>query len=140
MGDHRWRARAEYLRRGTPIESADGLMVGQFAEHRTGDRLPWRFYDVSGTVYRVPLASDLVLDLRDPTARAHAAMVYTEIKPGPFGFPDTVRALRQAAALGADPHAWEHCNILCRMRALDETVTVAEARAALEWAEGVTLG
>jgi hypothetical protein len=74
------------------------------------------------------------LDLRDETARAHAAVPYTATTThcdiGPS-------ALIGRAGCIASPQHWR---TLCRMRMLDESVTVAEARAALDWAHAASGG
>lgn len=90
------------------------------------------------------------LDLDDPTARAHAAWAYTRAAPTGRIRPDNriapvETALRiqavSSSATRADYKAWteahHHVGVLIRMRASDESVTVAEARAALLWAERV---
>ena len=75
-------------------------------------------------------AADVRLDLRDVTARAHAAMPYTTISGG-------VPVLLDA--LWATPDQKGNlAHVLCRMRAIDETVTVEQARAALDWAHAQT--
>lgn len=67
------------------------------------------------------------IDLRDVTARGHAAMAWTELDA--TGVP--CRSPHHPAT--GDAYRW--APILCRMRALDESVTVEEARGALAWAE-----
>ena len=74
-----------------------------------------------------------MLDLRDVTARAHAAWRYF----GPDGMiPALVAEIERQGTAG-----WlalkRYVDILYRMRCGDESVTVAEARAALGWAESV---
>ena len=132
MPDHLHPARAEYLRVGTPVESADGLMVGAYCDYRDH----WhRFWDLGGAIYRVRNADDLALNLRDPTARAHAVMAWTVANERGGGVALALRSERTGMG-----EADTHRRILMRMRALDETVTPAEAKAALVWAEGVRCG
>ena len=75
------------------------------------------------------------IDLRDVTARAHAAMAHTTVNSltGTTLCSDDWRAFIGGSAL-------YYRTVLRRMRSLDESVTVAEARAALEWAESVVDG
>lgn len=136
MTDHLWPARPEYLRRGTPVweggcpwlvdsVDADGaccLVADEETDHAT--------------------THTIRIDLRDVTARAYAAMAYT--LTGYMGWSPGLRVISTLTVahlevpLGRERRqVWEHVQVLRRMRALDESVTVAEARAALLWAESV---
>ena len=132
--DYLWPARPEYLRRGTPT---------YWLEPDTGDLYRGEMSDSDDP-------DQYLLDLRDVTARAHAAMAYTVVTGiGAVEITDPLaRALRvsrlEAGVTFASPSraaewwlARAHAERLTRMRCMDESVTVAEARAALAWAESV---
>jgi hypothetical protein len=129
MTDHLWPARAEYLRRGTPVVNKEynGERAAMLVFCHAFTDSEGEHYDVAIEDYDVltALLDDLSLDLRDPTARAHAAMAYTE-NGDHTGYPVCIDVLGE----------WpKHAVVLERMRAMDESVTVDEARAALGWAE-----
>lgn len=80
------------------------------------------------------------INLRDVTTRAHVAMPYTIVGRSAVANATTKTPKGpievQCFVLG-DFHDNLQADILCRMRALDESVTVEEAREALAWAEGL---
>ena len=135
MSEYLWPARAEYLRRGTPVKDRIGrrwLVLGP-------PRGTAHVFDTAGGPSL--MVRETRLDLRDVTARAHAAMAYTRTDNGgaPYLTKPLLDVLDRYEVGTTDRLPVEHdAEVLCRMRALDEFVTVAEARAALEWAEGVT--
>jgi hypothetical protein len=83
------------------------------------------------------------------TARAHAAMAYTVISRSSAWaeavadgevLDDPTMMVEddsEPGGLALTPEARRMVDILCRMRMLDESVTVDEAREALAWAERV---
>jgi hypothetical protein len=131
--DYLWPARPEYLRRGTPVYFADPDGTGLYA----------------GLIEDRDDARGYRLDLRDVTARAHAAMAYTVISRSSawaeavadgaiLNDPSImVEDDSEPGGLALTPEARRMVDLLCRMRMLDESVTVAEAREALAWAERV---
>lgn len=137
--DHRWPARVAYMRCGTLVTVVRAN--GSPSDHLRGFDLVGApglvdaaFEEVTSVIlYEGPAwlpTVDLALDLRDMTSRAHAAMAYTRIVDG---------AVRVVGRL-AEPAYRAHAQTLVRMRMLDETVTVQEARAALACAEEVFAG
>ena len=148
MSSHLWPARAEYLRRGGVVVAThddvplgDAIWpAGQPGVLIHGDVDPCGDVSVgfeSDERYCVPLAN-VHPDLTDVTARGHAVMPYTTATAMGFVTLDSDFAVAVAKAhpdYGLD--VAQFIVDLRRMRALDESVTVAEARAALEWAEGV---
>lgn len=137
--DHLYPARPEMLREGAPIRNdTDDERGHVLTTEPDAFGCIWvAVIDIDCEWYttrRFP--SVLRLDLRDPTARAHAAAVYT----GDHG--DVTDAVYAAAARNRPDmtlsEAGEMVDVLCRMRRLDSRVTVDEARAALDWAHEVT--
>lgn len=135
---HLWPARPEYLRRGTPVwiqrdhpawawdpgtvwcaaPDENGLRTVAVLHPGRTDWLHWCRPDIR----------HLRLDLRDVTARAHAAWAHHTWRRGtPY--------LAERLPMGS-----EHGSVLTRMAHGDPSVTVAEARTALAWAEEVTDG
>lgn len=135
MPDHLWPARAGYLRRGTPVVVEVGFrglqlfaLVGSAAiSDKTGTRAFCLYASQQAPDGYAPL-DDIHLDLRDVTARAHAAWDWTVAHRSGLRLADHL-------PLGASGGG-----TMLRMASGDESVTVAEARAALEWAEGVQDG
>jgi hypothetical protein len=81
------------------------------------------------------------LDLRDETARAHAAMPYTATSwPGRTNAGNVPMGCEVACWIASRYHDTPHARVLCRMRCMDPSVTVAEARAALDWAHAASGG
>jgi hypothetical protein len=122
--DYLWPARPEYLRRGTPLRWLTG--GGEYG--RPGDL---HLYCEQRGVPGDAVMRLCALDLRDVTARAHAAMAYT------FCGPPVCTDVH--VKIGGSTWTTEH-ETLARMRMLDESVTVDEAREALGWAERVAGG
>lgn len=134
MHDHLWPARVEYVRAQTPLVERGQPATALRAPEVEGRGHYVHLFDhtrVRGAHGYVPL-SRLHLDLRDVTARAHAAMAWTEVDP------DGRARIKWAWRFLAD-EAPKHVETLRRMRSLSEIVTVEEARAALAWAEGVSV-
>ena len=134
-------ARPEHLRRGTPVDFAGhcrGVVVDTEDPNGDGYVLVWWPRDAVG-VGKSSAINSLWLDLRDPTARAHAAWAYTEVEPetGRVQLREQWREAWREAWIRSDSDTMFRAGTLLRMRALDETVTPAEASAALLWAEGV---
>ena len=160
MSDHLYPARPGMLRRGTPVVRARGPYAG-----RKGVCTPYGLDSVRvhwGDFCEVVFSSSVVsrfvaLDIDDVFGRAHAAMPYTVVSDmsedrRSAGWPDVscVSAL-EAAWVAVYFRRFEqrdaelksiadHIKVLVRMRCLDESVTVEEARAALDWAHSVTGG
>lgn len=142
MADYIHPARPEYLRRGTPV-----VLVGKYPGvvidvdiTKDGARVCAAGPDTAGDPSECWWDLDEVpLDFRDPTARAHAAWAYTFVLPdGTAVCWHRLTKIAIDARVNRDDFSLlEHLTILCRMAAGDLTVTVAEARAALLWAEGV---
>lgn len=143
MSDHLWPARAEYHRTGTPVadvyvewDDEDGTRSGRIDGFIVvADPEGSVVVDYAGNLWHDVLPDGCHLDLRDVTARAHAAMAWTQVDTA-GGY---VR-VSPSTALGAardrrDHVSRRHIEILCRMRAMDESVTAKEACATLAWAE-----
>ena len=129
--DYLWPARPEYLRRGTPALVSGWRDVIVCDEPEMRDRYSMRAACIDdgareGPEPLWPAVRAVSIDLRDVTARAHAAMAYTFVEPPPCA---------DVRVRVGGPYPFDET--LARMRMLDESVTVAEARAALEWAESV---
>ena len=75
----------------------------------------------------------LRLHLANETARAHAAWLYTVVVGGDALH--QVTGTDEICSAVVTDHDEAMLEILCRMRAGDESVTPAEARAALDWAK-----
>lgn len=151
---HLWPARREFLRRGTPVAWVHpshgavtyGVMTTDtvWAQSDTAN-------DGAGPMHPSCEAPSHI-DLRDRTARAHAAWAWTRVAPAPDGkcsqrvlMEDAVDWTRLtdtgAAWRGFDYQHQKHkaqkaARVLSRMACGDATVTVAEANAALAVAEG----
>ena len=138
---HLYPARPGMLRRGTPaavvnemgradhgVWLRDGYVV---AESGSGVLDPIKRRDDEQTTVDF-------IDLRSPTARAHAAWPYIGISNGQFVLKgDLARLLDTVKTFGYIEDAtaaMRHVTVLIRMSCGDEDVTVAEARAALDWA------
>jgi hypothetical protein len=82
------------------------------------------------------------LDLRDKTARAHAAWLYVRVDK--HGSPRCIEALQDAfrrePLLEGKQAIHGYMHTLRRMACGDPSVTVAEARAALDWAHAASGG
>jgi len=76
------------------------------------------------------------LDLRDVTARAHAAWVYTQMDSPAGGVPCQDRELSDRWYRAHKRYKEGNAvrRVLLRMANGDESVTITEARAALDWA------
>ena len=126
MSDHLYPARPGMLRRGTPVthraDTARAVVVGLDGD---GDAILASME--GGFGWAPPDAARL--DLRDVTARAHAAMPYTVT--GSTGQYDG-RACETSCIIREQHLFGQHAATLCRMRCLDERVTAEEARAALD--------
>jgi len=132
LAEYLYPARPGMLRRGTPTFYVNGNSTDEVlhaARTKITDFEPW------------------FLDLRDVTARAHAAMSYTQVIDVAIdrGWPDVILSAMDLPDACFDGHelaheAYQMSRILARMRMLDETVTVAEARAALDWAHAASGG
>ena len=151
MSDHLYPARPGMLRVGAL--TSDGVVVSTYRDEAgvpaasvAVDRVSdehGRYDDV-----RCVAVCDLRLNLRDVTARAHAAMPYTQVIDVveiDRGWPDAILAAMdlpddcfESDGHELTLHAYTMSRILARMRMLDESVTVEEARAALDWAHSVT--
>ena len=138
---HLYPAREGMLRRGTSVEDRVGRRwVAAEAPRGTAAV----FATVNGPALMLRESN---LDLRDVTTRAHASMLYTCVVYGNgpavvhvrHALIDEMYALLHVHGLSNEhAAALEAVHILPRMRAGDETVTVEEARAALDWAHEVT--
>jgi len=144
MTDHLYPARLGMLRTGTPTSVG---VVGHV--HPCGTpKIGTHEYSMRGPI--VPC-----IDLRDVTARAHAAMPYTRVGchsevPGLPAYPDVaLEGLPWDASIYVDgdrergqltDEAYAHFCTLARMRMMDPSVSVSEARAALDWAHAASGG
>jgi hypothetical protein len=140
--DYLWPARPEYVRRGTPLR----WLTGDGEYGRPGDL---HLYCEQRGVPGDAVMRLCALDLRDVTARAHAAMAYTVISRSSAWaeavadgevLDDPTMMVEDDSEPGGvalTPEARRMVDILCRMRMLDESVTVDEAREALGWTERV---
>jgi hypothetical protein len=146
MTDHLYPARPGMLRRGTPVVRADGPMRGR---QGVGLGLDDRgCYGIAWTpgegVWLGPGAAGrmLALDLRDVTARAHAAWVYTRVSGDVRRIIDELSSAQREAFMQGSPADYDRIRWLVRrimrMALGDESVTVEEAREALDWAHEVT--
>ena len=121
MTEYMYPARAGMLRRGTPTFYVNGNSTDEMlhaARTKITDFEPW------------------FLDLRDVTARAHAAWAYRPFGPDCPVYGAVYREIDEARR--EDVPASAHYQVLRRMACGDETVTVAEARAALDWAHAAS--
>jgi hypothetical protein len=129
--DYLWPARPEYLRRGTPLR----WLTGDGEYGRPGDL---HLYCEQRGVPGDAVMRLCALDLRDVTARAHAAMAWTMIRNSDrlVGFSSAMPDI-SVMDCGMWLRARQMLRVLVRMRSMDESVTVDEAREALAWAERV---
>jgi hypothetical protein len=129
--DYLWPARPEYLRRGTPLR----WLTGDGEYGRPGDL---HLYCEQRGVPGDAVMRLCALDLRDVTARAHAAWAYTRATTRGLELHFNGKMYLWAGELSSLPgDAVAMYEILCRMACGDESVTVDEAREALAWAERV---
>jgi len=145
--DHLYPARPGMLRRGTPVDY-DRQEPEAVVVYVTGDRdlgwaaiVAWSDGMVSDYLDRHLIAERVRLDLRDVTARAHAAMAYIECRLGIASVQADGSAHVSMTFYGRPAIGWSiHMTTLARMRCMDGSVTVAEARAALDWAHKASGG
>jgi hypothetical protein len=133
--DYLWPARPEYLRRRSTVVLTGGPFDGHIGTvEEVSARAAYVRWDDSGRLgFGAGVLGAMVgIDLRDLTARAHAAMAWTStLTHADIGPVPELRARRR------EPGGDAALRALCRMRAMDESVTVDEAREALGWAERV---
>jgi hypothetical protein len=129
--DDLWPARPEYVRRGTPLR----WLTGDGEYGRPGDL---HLYCEKRGVPGDAVMRLCALDLRDVTARAHAAWAYTRATTRGLELHFNGKMYLWAGELSSLPgDAVAMYEILCCMACGGESVTVDEARVALAWAERV---
>jgi hypothetical protein len=134
--DYLWPARPEYLRRCSVVVPYGEGLVAVVVEIDGNDLLLTG--QLGGGGWKA--AHAVRIDLRDVTARAHAAMAWTMIRnsDGSVAFSSAIPDIAvMDCGMWLQPRALQMLRVLVRMRSMDESVTVDEAREALGWAERV---
>jgi hypothetical protein len=132
--DYLWPARPEYLRRCSVVVPYGEGLVAVVVEIDGNDLLLTG--QLGGGGWKA--AHAVRIDLRDVTARAHAAWAYTRATTRGLELHFNGKMYLWAGELSSLPgDAVAMYEILCCMACGGESVTVDEARVALAWAERV---